>query len=577
MARRWCAPAAVLLLALGGQAVSAQQLLVDRGVQAAGLWCFPLLEDSLTYLYLPSKAELALEGDSLPQFSFMRYVINKPAGGEASRGITEAGGGGILTFLVLYRTPEKDVADAQRVLRSRLDNKNVKLRGPVVFEKGRYALVSSIVGKDSLERRLLTTGEAPVLEGSRLAFSFELNPQASKILLESFKMATPDISLLFELAFTGLTDNYDAEMKVDWAEVKQSKAFSAGASIYFVSADVDLAFERLRKDGAIKLTTSGANAQMEHLVETVYDKLLNLMFTPIKPETVPEGERGGLMSALGSLMSPNGALGSRSLVGFGANVAFQLKDLKTEGEATLTFKGRSERKLNHFIAFNIGDLYQQYGSDRRYFRDVPIWDPAFQQREIYLGVDGEIEKEFSKMINSVTVLVEKKHQNGQVTEQTLMVKRGTFVDGKVPLSTVYGNQGDTDRAEWLKYRYKSIWQFQGGGTLQTDWNNSTASMINLYTPFSRRTISVDGDLAKLAAAGIRAVAVEIEYPFFGMRKRQQVTIKPSDTKTENRFEVTLPNEVQEVDYSITWFTSGGGTKSMKGKDRYGVIFVDDMP
>ena len=568
----------LLLLALCAGVGNAQQVLADRGLQAAGLWCFPLLEDTLTYLYLPGSAELAMERDSLPQFSYMRYVVNKPAGGDGTRSITEGGGGGILTFLVLYRTPEEQVAEAQRALRGRLDNKEIKLRGPIVFEKGRYALVSSILGRDSTrETRLLTTGEAPVLEGSRLAFTFELNPENSKILLESFKMATPDVSIMFELGFTGLSDNYDAELDVDWAEVKESKAFSAGASIYFVSADVDVAFEKLRKDGAIKLTTSGSNAQMENLVQTVYDKLLTLMFTPIKPETVPDDAKGGLMSALGSLVSPKGALGSRSLLGFGANVAFQLKDLRTEGKSHLTFKGRSERKLNHFIAFNIGDLYQRYGSDRRYFRDVPLWDPAFQQREVFLGVDGEIEKEFSRLINSVTVIVEKKHQNGESTLQNLIVRRGTFANGQVNLSTVYGNRGDTNRAEWLNYRYRTIWQFQGGGTLQTGWDTSAAAMINLYTPFTRRTISIDGDMARLTTAGVRAVAVQLDYPFFGVTKHQQLTLRPAEAKGENKFEITLPNNVQEIDYSITWFIGSGQTKTAQGKDKYGAIFVDEIP
>lgn len=572
---------AFLLVSVGllPRDAGAQQLLIDRGVQASGLWCFPLLEDSLTYLYLPSQAELAVQ-DSTPVFSFLRYIDVKPSESkDETRSVAEAGGGGVLNFMVLYRTPEEQIKAAQGTLRSRLDNKNIKLKGPVVFDKARYTLVSSILGKDSTEARyqVLSTGEAPVLEGSRMAFTFGLSPQSSKLLLESFKMATPDVSLQFELGFSGLTDNYDAELDVDWEDVQQSQAFSAGASVYFVSADVELGFEKLRKNGAIKLKTNGENAQMEHLVQTVYDKLLTLMFSPVKPETVPEGQRGGLMDALGSMTRPNGALGSRNLIGFGANVGFQLKDYQTTGKSVLNFKGRSERKLNHFIAFNIGDLYQRYGSDTRFFRDVHLWDPAFQKREIFVGVDGDIEKEFAKIINSVTIFMEKKHQNGEVTDQTLIVRKTTFQNGQVPVSATYGNHGDTDRGGWLKYRYKTTWQFQGGATLATDWTTSDAAMIALYTPFSRRTISIDGDAAKMAGAGVRAVAVRIDYPFFGMLRHEQRTIRPADLKADQRFEVTLPNDVQDVDYSITWFLADGKSKSTKGKDDSGVIFIDDLP
>ena len=41
--------------------------------------------------------------------------------------------------------------------------------------------------------------------------------------------------------------------------------------------------------------------------------------------------------------------------------------------------------------------------------------------------------------------------------------------------------------------------------------------------------------------------------------------------------MTLPNDVQDVDYSITWFLADGKSKSTKGKDDSGVIFIDDLP
>lgn len=561
--------------------VFGQQILIDRGIQAAGLWCFPLHTDPLSYLYLPSTADLSVDQDSLPQFSYLRYVINEPGAGSGASSITEASGGAILNFLVLYHTPEEQIAQAQRVLRDRLDNKDVKIRGPAVFDKGRYALISSILTPDSSspQRQLLTTGEAPVLEGSRVALTFELDPRASKILLESFKMATPDVSLVFELGFAGLSDSYDAELDINWEDVKQSQTFSAGASIYFVSADVDVAFEKLRKDGAIKLISHGSDASMEKLVETVYDKLLTLMFAPVKPETIPEDQRGGLFSALGALMRPDGALGSRNTTGFGLNVAFQKKDLRTVGKSHLYFKGRSEKKLNHFITFNIGDLYRRYGTNKNIFKDIDIGDPFFKQREIILGVDGDIEKEFSALINSVTVIVEKKHRTGEPTLRTAVITKQSFSNGRLSLPTpiIYGNKNDSDKVAWLNYSYKTIWQFQGGGTLETDWTATSASMINLYTPFSRKTVSLDGNLQEIANRGFRTAVVQIEYSFFGIRKKQQLTVRPAENINDKKFEITLPNEVEEVDYSITWFGANGQKTIVRGKDMTGVIFIDEIP
>ncbi|MBK8556248.1 MAG: hypothetical protein IPL65_11000 [Lewinellaceae bacterium] len=410
----------------------AQQIMIDRGVQAAGLWCFPVFGDSLSYKYLSSNARLALDKDSLPEFSFMRYVIEKPSTG--SNTISEAGGGGIVTFLVLYDTPARQIKAAETFLQEKLNDKNVKLSGPVVFNRGRYLLVSSILMPDGKEKsELLGIGEAPILENSRIAFSFNVDPLRSKLLLESFKMKTPDISLMFELSFSGLTDSYQAELTVDWTEVRKSQSFGAGASVYFVGADVEVGFDDLIRNNAIRLNTVGTDEHLEGLLNTVYSKLLDLMFKRVEPETVPADARGGLFDAISALTGPNGPASSRNTTGFGLNVSYQLKELKTTGSSNLFFRGRSTVERNHFITFNIGDLYKRYGNNKDMFRDVALYDPAFQQREVYVGIDGSLEKEFDRMVNSVTVKVRKKHVNGTETFREIVINKKTF---KTPLAAL---------------------------------------------------------------------------------------------------------------------------------------------
>jgi hypothetical protein len=175
------------------------------------------------------------------------------------------------------------------------------------------------------------------------------------------------------------------------------------------------------------------------------------------------------------------------------------------------------------------------------------------------------------------VTIEKKHQNGESTVRTLVVNRGTFNDTKISVSTEYGYQKDTNKVAWLTYNYRTLWQFQGGGTLESDWFSTSASMINLYTPYSRKTISLDGNLQTLSSRGIRTVVVQIDYPFFGIHKKQQLTIHTTDTIAEKKFEITLPNDTEEIGYTITWFNTAGQTKIASGKDKTGVLFVDEIP
>src|SRR5690606_19863992 len=126
----------------------------DRGVQVNGLWCFPLYNDTLSYVYLPFEADFARHTDSTPKFSFMRYIMTNARGDDGSgNSIQEADGGALLNFLVLYRTPESLVNKTQQLLRERLQNDSVKLRGPIVLDKGRYSLVSSVISNDSIVQK----------------------------------------------------------------------------------------------------------------------------------------------------------------------------------------------------------------------------------------------------------------------------------------------------------------------------------------------------------------------------------------------------------------------------------------
>ena len=558
--------------------VLSQQIYIDKGTQVNGLWCFPLHNDANTYLYLPTQARLALDEEKHPKFSFMRYITEKPSD-DTTKSVSEAGGGGILHFLVLYDTPQEQIVEAERLLKEQFKNEEITIRGPIIFESASYTLVSSILNKDSKEneRTILSIGTAPVMENTKIALSFEVSPLNSKLLLESFKMDTPDISLIFDLQFSGLSEAYDATLEIDWSEVKKSKSFGAGGNVYFVSADVELGLDELFKDNSIKLITNGSDDKMESLLNTVYEKLLELMFEPVQPAIIPEAERAGLMDALTAMIGPDGPLSSGNTFNFGLNASFQMKELRVEGQSRLFFKGRSTVNRHHFITFNIGDLYQTYGEDTRFFRDVPIWDPAFQQREVFVGVDGELEKEFEKMLNSVTLSLRKKHANGNETLAEVFINKESFKDYEGNLSMRYLNQGDSIRTDWLTYEYRTIWKFKGGGSYESDWNKENSAMVNLFTPFERKTIYLGGDLTSMEDQDVRAISVQIKYPFFNQVKKDRMTIRPSDKLEEKSFEITLPTTIEEVDYTITWMRKNNPPVSKKGKDKYGLIFIDELP
>jgi hypothetical protein len=482
-------------------------------------------------------------------------------------------------FLVLMETPRRSVDQAQRELRQTLKDDEAKIRGPLVFSAGRYALVSSVLNPStaSPERKLLATGRAPVLEGNRLAFSFELKPVEATLLLRSFEMRTPDVSIVFEMTFSGLTDAYDADLTIDWTEVRKHQSFNAGGSVYFVSADVQAAFDELRRDNAIKLRSSGTDATMEGLLNTVYSKLLDLMFRPVEPEKAPESTRGGILDAFNALIGGNGPLAGARKFDFGVNVAYQLKDLRTSGTSTLNFNHRSTVDRPTFVTFNIGDLYRKHGADSNYFRAVNLSDPAFQQREIHVGIDGAVLPEFEKLINGVTLTLRKQHQNGQETIRELVLDRPTIAKTSSGFRLVYGWNGDNDRTAWLDYDYRTRWSFKGGGAYETPWVHSNAPMIDLFAPYERRTIQVVGARETLQKQGVRAVVVQVEYGFFGERRRHQIVVRPDQDGAEPSVEATLPLGDLQYDYIVTWQLDGSRRLTSRGHDATGLVFVDELP
>jgi hypothetical protein len=571
--------AAVLALAALAVAASpgfAQQVSLEDGVRAAGLWCFPLASDPRRYVYVPETVRLARDESNRPQFSFVRYVVNAPGEGGAS--VTSADGGGIVHFLVTLETSPQAVRAAEQALQRERRDAQVTLRGPLVFREGRYTLVSSILNPAGApETQVMATGRAPVLEGNRLAFSFDLDPRRATLLMQSLAMNTPDVSLVFDLTFDGLTSAYDAELTVDWAQVRKTSRFTAGASVYFVGADVERMVDELRRRDAVRLRTSGGSAPTQGLLDAAYGKLMELLFRPVEPERVPEKERGGLLGALAMLLDPgNGSALRRNLTGFGAHVGYQLKELKTEGTSVLTFQHRSSVERHSLATFNIGDFYRQHGRDPNYFRAVNLGDATFQQREVRVGVDGGLLADFERYVNSVTVTLRKQHQNGETTLQEVVIDRGRLAQAP-DLRMVYGWNGDDDRLAWLRYEYRTRWSFQGGGAYQTEWTPADVPMIDLFAPYQRQTVRVTGSGAALRERKVRSVAVEVEYPFFGAPRRQQVVLRPEDDAEPAPIQITLPLNQFEYGYVITWQLEGGRRLTTRGRDSSGVVFVDELP
>ena len=562
-----------LILTLTAAPSSAQAVAVDRGVRAAGLWCFPLAANPKEYVYLPSTGRLGTDAKGGPEFSFLRFVDNsKPAGGVDT--VTDAGGGGVLHFLALYDTPPRQVADAEKALRELVDDTKVRLTRPIAFNAGRYAIVSSLVRSETPGeggKKMIATGNAPVLEGSKIAVSFGLERRESDILNQSFRTATPDISVVFEMQFSGVTDAFEATLDVDWSEVKKDRHLEAGINTPWFGLDVAETVQRLVKNNAIRLHTRGDSAPTQAMLAKVYDRIVELLFTKTDETPPPPKDGAGLDALIREIT------GKISYVSFSG--AYKVKNIRTGGHTVLRLNHQGSVTRTALISFNIGDLHRRYGKNEAYFPTRNIEDITYKQRDIRIGVDGTLAADFDRYVNSVTVTLRKVHQDGETTLREIVINKETFARSPQGFPVTYGWRGDTDRTAWLDYEYRTRWSFSDGGSRDEDWKKTDNPALNLLPPYERREVILTGDPEALKKAGVRHAVVTLGYDFFGKpRSLRPVVLRVQDGAAEQKVELIQPRGEYRYRYDIQWHLADGKQLTRTGvTDTSGLILVDELP
>lgn len=257
------------------QPVWAQKVMLDEPVKAGPLTLFPDVNDPKVFYYVTDKPRIATGANGKPQFSFLKYVDNDPANKEGD-------GGGLVHAVVVLEVTEEHRKAAERELQR--VKPGATLRGPILFSDGTMSLISSIANKDGgFTKQVLGVGKAPILDGHKAAISVLLNKQGAKILWESFKTPTPDMTISFEMKIQGYRSPKRVKIEANFDQVYESNVFQAAAAVsgpVLLAAEINSTFEDLRKSGAIKVEQYGEDEDLEKALETAYNKLTSMMFDP---------------------------------------------------------------------------------------------------------------------------------------------------------------------------------------------------------------------------------------------------------------------------------------------------------
>lgn len=596
-----------------------QAIFIDKPVRAGELTVFPDIRNEHQYYYLVDKARLATGDDGKEQFSFLRYVQNSTSqGSDISQ---EGEGGGIVHAVVELGVTDEQLDEARREL-NRIDPDG-EIMGPVIYSSGKFGLVSSFAeeGSDFTEH-LLGLGNAPILDGNKAAISLSLTKKGAKLLWESFKTATPDVTFSFEMELEGYRSPIEATLEADFDQIYKHKAFDVGLATPVLQAEATAAFDELTRNGTIKFSGVQADENMERLIEIAYKKIADMMMEPLNTSTNQLSELMQGQSALdrassmltqarndtkernqqiradndqaredakeeaeaNAARSPDGVgtayytkKEEETLPTFSLAASFKMKEIKTTGKFKVSLNKIMADDLSIRFDENIGNL-SKLAKDNTHFRQINLDDPFFRQREIAAFIDGYNAEDFGKYINFVTLRMKKTHAEGAVTDQEIRVDRNSFNEKGNYYKMVYGWKDDNNRKKWMEYQYEILWSFFGGHEVVQDFRTTTFSAINLKPPYERRTITLEGDPDYLKDQEVRSVTVKLFYHIGGAEKVKNLTLSVYKGELSEQIEILLPENEYDYEYELQWRLRGNKVVSSgRQKSSESILFVDEVP
>jgi hypothetical protein len=472
-------------------------------------------------------------------------------------------------MIVEYQTTRAQRARTEAALREIVDPDAV-LVGPVVFDQGTYALVSSVAEGASTA---FSGGEAPVLENGRVAISLQFGPEGASILDAALQAATPDLSIAFDLTYSGVRSSYDAEIVVDWDKASSSldEGLSAGVSVYGVSigGEIERAVTRLMTDGAIRVEVRGEDADMDALVAHVQETATELLFTPVEdPDAATDFAD---FSGIGGVDENVGKSVNRYF-SLNAKAKYRRKEIATTGVSRISLSKQGPATRRWSIVFDAGEIAADLRDDPRFVRTVDLADSAIVERRLRVVADHALREAFEHLLDLATVEVRKTHADGRETfrQATLSPE---MVEAGEALTISYPRFAGETAEIWLEYETRVVWAFRGEPESPGPWKTARADEIRVYAPYRMATIYPIGDLEALVQRGVRAVIVEVSYSFLGRERHERRSALTTSAEFPP-FDLVAPRDEVDFEYQVTHVYAGDRRETMRSSDRSGFVTID---
>jgi len=520
------------------------------------------------FYYLPTNLRLSHKQDGVtPEFIFVKYTTDEAA----SIGGTQ---GALMHFLMEWGLTPAQEAELQSAIKKKLGDlkrtnpkysevKDPRVLGPVTLKSDiqgeTFRIISGTLTNKDFTPNMVTSGQAAVMPGSKMAVAAILGKNGAQLLAATFEKARSitDVSLTLRFQYEILTPAVDGVISVNWTQISQLYQKYTREYSHTDKDDDTLPASNSLKDDEI--TDTEKDSLMSFLIE---NKAVVIKLDQLKPDNpiAKEVTEAFLEYFLSSVAEKNMALPEEGQPSQSARpedpyqppedlykYTFSSERMETRvrmGTETYNLKLRIPVVQEMTITENLASWYDGVKHNKKCVTSVNLNDPFFSHREIQMILDSEAERMFGDEVNAVAVDIRKKRSKGNDFSDAIIIDRKKLESGV--LATMTYARLDDDNSDVYDFRVQ--WNLRGGNVYPESpaWQKGDWKGINLVAPVTPRTILFEGDLAELEEMEIPRATLQLRYQKFG--KEVETNIPLTVSKGESLIEKTIYTDKETRGY-----------------------------
>ena len=516
----------------------------------------PIQAKDNEYYYLPCNLRLAKRPeDGVPEFLFLKYVTEER---EDQGGIS----GALMHFLMEWGLPEDLRAQCEANLGQRVPG--AKVIGPVMLfqpEGESFSIISATVGKDNKDftRSVVTSGQAPLLPGQKIAAATNLTKYGAQLLAATFEKSNKtnqqstsitDLSVNLKYRFQARVPACRGKIIIDWSKVASALSTRFSDQKFTYNKYVHVIDEHWYGDdqevvdaSSISKTSGSYDSQ-----SSVSRKAITIIFEESYSDERVSAIRDAFFKVMEDMIAKALDIDEEPLVSVDEKdmdqaqkdneadlsskvknydyFSYKIKELSKKGRQTLNLNIGLMVNRDYFLTENLASWYNSVKDNKSCISSINLNDPFYKHLDIRFILDLEAKEMFDKEVNYVTVNVRKKRNEGNPFMDRLTFDADYVKNKGITRSMTYAAGEDKNPDI---YEYQTQWSLRGGNIFPPTpfWQKGQLEAVTLKPPVTPRTIEFEANLDDLKASDLSRATLQIRYMKFGVETEENIAISPA--------------------------------------------------